>query len=78
METKTSIKELKFNDLFKKTLQDIHRAENTLATVLPLINKVISSQLIASFEKQLHETQLEVLRIVQLFETLKDEHNEKV
>jgi ferritin-like metal-binding protein YciE len=59
------------NDLFLETLKDIYYAEKKLTKVLPKIAKqATSSALKGAFQTHLAETEIQVQRIEEIFESL--------
>jgi len=59
------------NDLFLETLKDIYYAEKKLTRVLPKIAKqATSSALKGAFQTHLAETEIQVQRIEEIFESL--------
>jgi len=57
------------DDLFVHTLQDIYYAEKQIEKALPkMIDKATDSELVAGFEKHLHETKGHIERVEEVFQ----------
>ena len=74
METTATIKDSKFYELFKASLQDIYWAEKALIQALPKMKEAATSAtLAAAIEKHTLETQQHADRLAQIFELLGEE-----